>query len=231
MKKTMLLLFALVATLSASAQYYPDGRPIPPRHRHGNNRGYHRGSSFDQFSDTYFGFRLGMAVATVHSDAANLDGSDSRTGLDVGVVAGTRITNAAPLFFESGLSYTEKGGKGKYEGDKFTYRLQYLELPLLIKYKSPVARDIPIEPYAGGYLALGVGGKVKDYGKREAYSSFSNEKGSFRRFDGGLRIGCGASFDRLYVGMSYDVGLANVGHYDFEDTRTGSFNLHVGVTF
>ncbi len=230
MKKTMLLLLALAATLSASAQYYPDGRPIPPRHRYNNDRGY-RGSAFDHFNDTYFGLRLGMTVSTVHSDAANLNGSDSRTGLDVGVVAGTRITHAAPLYFESGLSYTEKGGKGKCDGDKFTYRLQYLELPLLIKYKYPVARDITIEPYAGGYLALGVGGKVKDYGKREAYSSFSDEKGSFRRFDGGLRLGCGASFNKLYVGLSYDVGLANVGHYDFEDTRTGSLNLHVGVTF
>lgn len=231
MKKTLLLLFALAATsLSASAQYYPDGRPIPPRHRYENNRGY-RGSSYNQFNDTYFGFRLGMAVATVHSDAANLDGSDSRTGLDVGFVAGTRITHSAPLYFESGLSYTEKGGKGRYDGSKFTYRLEYLELPLLIKYKYGITRDITIEPYAGGYLACGIGGKVKDYGKREAYSSFSDEKGSFRRFDGGIRIGCGASFDMLYVGMSYDVGLANVGHYDFEDTRTGSFNLHVGVTF
>ena len=230
MKKTMLLLLALVATLSASAQYYPDGRPIPPRHRYDNNRGHH-GSSYDRFNDSYFGFRLGMAVATVRSDAANLNGSDSRTGLDLGFVAGTRITRTAPLYFESGLSYIEKGGKGKYEGDKFTYRLEYLELPLLIKYKYDVARNISIEPYAGGYLALGVGGKVKDYGKREAYSSFSNEKGSFRRFDGGLRIGCGASFDKLYAGLSYDVGLANVGHYDFEDTRTGSLSLHVGVTF
>ena len=225
MKKTLLLLFALIVTLSASAQYYRNGRPIPPRHRYNNS------SAYSQLGDSYFGFRLGMAVATVHSDAANLDGSDSRTGRDVGFVAGTRITRSAPLYFESGLSYTEKGGKGRYEGDKFTYRLEYLELPLLIKYKYPVASDITIEPFAGGYLACGVGGKVKDYGKREAYSSFSNEMGSFRRFDGGIRLGCGASFDKLYVGMSYDVGLANVGHYDFEDKRTGSFNLNIGVTF
>lgn len=31
--------------------------------------------------------------------------------------------------------------------------------------------------------------------------------------------------------MSYDIGLANIDHYDFEDTRTGCFNLNVGVTF
>ena len=225
MKKTMLLILALVATLTASAQYYRNGRPIPPRHRYNNS------SAYSQLGDSYFGFRLGMAIATVNSDAPNLDGSDSRTGLDVGFVVGKRLMRTTPLYFETGLSYTEKGGKGNYEGDKFTYRLEYLELPLLIKYKYPVTPSITIEPFAGGYLSLGVGGKVKDYGKREAYSSFSDEMGSFRRFDGGIRLGCGASFDKLYLGMSYDVGLANVGHYDFEDTRTGSFNLNIGVTF
>lgn len=230
MKKIILLSLALVATLTASAQYYPEGRPIPPRHRYGNS--YNHRSSNNYFGDdTYYGFRLGLNVASVHSDAAILDGSDSRTGLDVGAVIGTRLTSAAPLYFETGLSYTEKGGKGTYQGDKFTYRLDYLELPLVLKYKYAVSPDVTIEPFAGGYLALGVGGKIKNYGAREAYSSFSDDNATFKRFDGGLRIGCGASFDMLYLGLSYDIGLANIGHDDFDDTRTGCLNLNIGVTF
>lgn len=230
MKKIILLSLALVATLTASAQYYPDGRPIPPRHRYGNS--YNNRASHNYLGeDTYYGFRLGLNVASVHSDAAILDGSDSRTGLDVGAVIGTRLTSAAPLYFETGLSYTEKGGKGTYQGNKFTYRLDYLELPLVLKYKYAVSPDVKIEPFAGGYLALGVGGKIKNYGAREAYSSFSDDDAAFKRFDGGLRIGCGASFDMLYLGLSYDIGLANIGHDDFDDTRTGCLNLNIGVTF
>ncbi|EGN56245.1 hypothetical protein PRBRB14_06370 [Hallella multisaccharivorax DSM 17128] len=230
MKKTFIFLLALISTLTASAQYYPNGRPIPPRHRYAYQHDRH--DAYTPFNDTYVGFRLGMTTATVHSDAAILDGSDPRTGLDIGIVAGTRLTYKVPLYFESGLSYTEKGGKGNYKGSKFTYRLEYLELPLVVKYKYALTPDIALEPFAGGYLALGVGGKIKDFGEREAYSSFSgDERASFRRFDGGLRLGCGASFNALYLGLSYDVGLANVGHYDFEDTRTGSLNLNIGVTF
>ena len=228
MKKIILLSLALIATLSASAQYYPTGRPIPPRHRYGYNSHRSSGSFLD---DTYYGFRLGLNVASVHSDAAILDGSDSRTGLDLGAVVGTRLTSSAPLYFETGLSYTEKGGKGTNGGNKFTYRLEYLEMPLVLKYKYAVAPDITIEPFAGGYLALGVGGKIKNYGAREAYSSFSSDDAAFKRFDGGLRIGCGASFDMLYLGLSYDIGLANIGHDDFDDTRTGCLNLNIGVTF
>lgn len=231
MKKFFLLSVAMLATVAASAQYYPDGRPIPPskRYKYYNDRsgGYRDRSP----QDTYYGFRLGMAVASVHSDAPILDGSDPKVGLDVGFAVGTRIVPRTPLFFETGLSYTEKGGKGEYQGSKFTYGLHYLELPLLLKYKYYATPDFSIEPFLGGYLAVGVGGKIKDYGNREAYSSFSDDQASFKRFDGGLRLGCGVSYDMLYLGLSYDIGLANVGHYDFEDTRTGSLNLNVGVTF
>lgn len=230
--KRLFLLFAagFLTAVSASAQYYPDGRPIPPSKRYGyyngrtdNRRGPH---------DTYYGFRIGMAIASVHSDAAILDGSDPKVGLDVGFVVGTRIAPpSTPLYFETGLSYTEKGGKGDYKGNKFTYGLDYLQLPLLLKYKFPVASETTIDPFVGGYLAVGVGGKIKDYGDREAYSSFGSDQASFKRFDGGIRLGCNLNYNILTVGLSYDIGLANVGHYDFEDTRTGALNLNVGVTF
>lgn len=231
MKKLFFICMAVLTTTSASAQYYPDGRPIPPSKRYAYQRNRSNNTRCCDYKDTYFGFRLGMAVASVHSDAAILDGSNPRVGLDVGVVVGTKIVPNTPLYFESGLSYTEKGGKGDYQGSKFTYSLDYLELPLLLKYKAAVAPDVTIDPFIGGYLALGVGGKIKDYGEREAYSSFGSDKASFKRFDGGIRLGCGLSYNMLSLGISYDIGLANVGHYDFEDTRTGSLNLNVGVTF
>lgn len=235
MKKVLILCLCALATLSASAQYYPDGRPIPPSKRYG----YHNNGYCHDDGDSYYGFRIGMAVASVHSDAAILDGSDPKVGLDVGFVYGTRLVPNTPLYFQTGLSYTEKGGKGDItytsgevtKNAKFTYSLDYLELPLLLKYKAAVAPGVTIDPYVGGFLAVGVGGKIKNYGDREAYSSFGSDKASFKRFDGGIRLGCDFNYNLLTLGVSYDIGLANVGHYDFEDTRTGSLNLNVGVTF
>lgn len=87
----------------------------------------------------------------------------------MGFVIGTQLTRTAPLFFETGLSYTEKGGKSDYQGGKFAYSLNYLEMPLLLKYKYYAGPDVSIEPFLGGYLAVGVrGGKIKDYGERQA---------------------------------------------------------------
>lgn len=88
-----------------------------------------------------------------------------------------------------------------------------------------------MEPFFGGYLACGIAGKIKDYNNREAYSSFGDEDDTFNRFDGGLRFGCGVSYQMLYLEASYDLGLANVGKDRFDDARNRCFNLTVGVNF
>lgn len=57
---------------------------------------------------------------------------------------------------------------------------------MIVKYKIPIADKIAVEPFLGGYLACGVGGKIKDFNNREAYNSFNskNANAAFNRFDG-----------------------------------------------
>ena len=162
------------------------------------------------------------------SDDPYLDGGNSQSGLNVGAVAGIQITPMMPLFFETGLEYAEKGGKGD-NGNKFTFDLNYLEVPLTLKYSAQVAPATAVEPFIGGYLACGVGGKIKDFGNRAAYSSFSD--GGFKRFDGGIRVGCGLAYEMLYAEIGYDFGLANIGDDYFNDTHNGAFFANIGINF
>jgi len=90
-------------------------------------------------------------------------------------------------------------------------------------------RSFSIQPYVGGYLALGVAGKIKDFGHRQAYSSYDNE--GFQRFDGGIRIGCGVQYDFVYAELGYDFGLSNISHDYFDTSRTGTFFATVGFNF
>jgi len=225
MKKNITIMLLALAALSqpASAQYH--GR-YPRAYLEGRPR-----TTTNHFarSDTYYGFRIGITGATVNSDDARLDGGSMKSGLNVGFVAGFQLTPSTPLYFETGLSYTEKGGKGKYQGSKFTYSLDYLEVPLLMKYRVPLLPDVTIDPFLGGYLALGVGGKIKDYGEREAYSSFSDN--NFNRFDGGLRVGIGAQFSLLYVELGYDHGLANICGDSFDESHTRTIFANIGINF
>ena len=170
-----------------------------------------------------------MTCASSSSDSPSLNGSSVKTGLNIGVAAGTQLTYRAPLFLETGLYYSQKGGKSGSGEGKFTYDLNYLKVPLLIKYKHFVGNQTSIQPYAGGYLAVGTDGDIKNYGSRTAFSSFDN--GYFNRFDGGLKIGCGVGFNMLYLDASYDIGLANIGQDNFNDTHNGCFTINLGVNF
>ena len=221
MKRILIVLMSLVLAWPALAQY---GRPryySRPPVVHSPHRTY---------TDVYYGLRIGAAFATVNSDDRYLDGGSMKTGLDVGAVVGFQVAYRSPVYFETGLSYIEKGGKGHYEGAKFSYSLDYLEVPLVMKYMIDVDRMFSIQPYVGGYLALGVAGKIKDFGHRQAYSSFDSKEG-FQRFDGGIRIGCGIQYDFVYAELGYDFGLSNISHDYFDTSRTGALFATVGFNF
>ena len=224
------LLATLLASMPANAQMRPRRGYTPPAPRYGVRPSPSR--SYGYAPNVYYGFRFGLSASHINSDAPSLDGSTSKTGLNVGAVVGIQLAPHAPMFFETGLTYSEKGGKGKLSGDKFSIGLNYLEVPLVLKYSAQIAPATAVEPFVGGYLACGVGGKVKDYGAREAFSSFDDRYGAnFKRFDGGVRVGCGLAWEMLYAEAGYDFGLSNIGDNAFDDTHNGAFFLNVGVNF
>lgn len=225
MKKNIILMaLALIVTLPSSAQYRPYGgyrrpytRPAAPARR----------SYGEPF--VYYGFRVGATGSTVKSDDPYLDGGTMKSGFNAGLTLGVMLSPTTPLFFETGLQYTEKGGKGTYNGNKTTYQLNYIEVPLVVKYQYKIDNNIAITPFLGGYVAGGVGGNIKDVNSRYAESSFADR--NFRRFDGGLRVGCGLMLDMFYLEAGYDAGLANISNDSFDSSHTGSFFANVGINF
>lgn len=217
-----------MSATTVSAQAYTQSRYYNERtgHLDYSNRGR---DSFFGNGAYYYGLRIGPSFSTVNSDDKTLDGGSSQTGLSLGAVAGFPLTDRGPLYLETGLFYNEKGGKTTYEGKKMTYDLNYLEVPITVKYVVDVDGNFSVQPFAGGYLACGVGGKIRNYGDRMLASSFSSQY--FKRFDAGLRLGCGIGYDMFYADLSYDLGLANICHDEFDRSHNGSLSLTVGVNF
>lgn len=229
MKKIIVMALAAVCTLSASAQSYRESRYYnnrTDRLDYGSRR-YLGGGT--RLGDTYYGLRIGPSFSTVNSDDSRLDGGDSQVGLNVGAVVGLPLSDRLPLYFETGLYYTEKGGKKDLGSKKMTYDLNYLEVPLTVKYIYNVDPHFSIQPLFGGYLACGVGGKIKNFEDRAAQNSFSED--NFKRFDGGLRLGCGVAYDLFYADITYDIGLANICHDTFDTSHNGCLTLNFGVNF
>lgn len=230
MKKIILsIMAALFLSLPVAAQSYTKSKYYNPntgRLDYGLQVG----------NETYYGLRLGPAFSTVNSDISALDGNKSHAGLNLGAVIGASLSNSVPLYLESGLFYIEKGGKKKVidrtdeaYGTKIVYNLNYLEVPIAVKYKINIDDDFAVQPFAGGYLAMGIGGKIKNYSTRQVRSSFTSD--NFRRFDGGLRLGCGVSYDLFYADLSWDIGLANVCHDSFDSSHNSSVQINFGVNF
>ena len=209
MKKAITLLMAVALAMPTFAQV----RKTTDRFNHSN-------------LEQYYGLRLGLNMASLSSDDAAID-SDSRTGLSFGAVYGLQLATDTPVWLEAGAFYSEKGGKINFQGDKVTTRLSYLQVPVVVKYSFDVYENLYVQPLLGGYLSLGLGGKIKDYGEHEASASFD----TFNRFDGGLRIGCGVEYQMVYAELGFDFGLADISKDDFDSTHTRNFFINVGVNF
>lgn len=225
MKKLFTLIMAVAIAMPTFAQF-GGSRRTKDRFNHSN-------------VEQYYGLRLGYNIASINSNDASID-MNSYGGFAFGGVYGLQLANSTPIWLEAGLFYSEKGGKDENKltvvnnngvltemTQKVTTRLMYLQAPIVIKYAFDVADDFYVQPFLGGYLGLGIGGKTKLYGSRETHDSFDK----FNRFDGGLRIGCGAEYQMVYAEMGFDFGIANISDDDFSTARNQSFFINVGVNF
>lgn len=228
MKKILIAMLSMMLSVPVMAQYGPRRPHYRPPVRH--HYGYTTVAATSYHSspiDIYYGMRVGAAFSTVNSDDRYLDGGTMRTGLNVGAVVGFQVAPSAPVYFETGLSYIEKGGTGHVNGDKFTYSLNYLEVPFVLKYQLCVDDMFSVQPFLGGYVAAGIDGRIKDFGNRHAYSSFDDD--GFKRFDAGIKLGCGLQYNFLYAEVGYDFGLSNISRDYFDTSRTGSLFATIGV--
>lgn len=171
----------------------------------------------------YYGVRLGANFASISGDKT--DDAKTKTGFNLGGVVGLRVSETTPLFLESGLYYTQRGAKG--DGD-YKLNLNYLEIPVLIKYGFQATEDISVLPYVGPYFSMGIAGKIK--GEGDSVGSFSDE-GGYNRPDMGFKIGCGAEYNMLYAEIGYQFGVANIYDSDKISQHGNALFFNIGVNF
>ncbi len=178
-------------------------------------------------SSLYYGIRLGMNMATLTGDSP-IDGT--RIGLNFGGTVGLRASDTTPIFLESGLYFSGSGASK----DKSSISLNYLEIPILIKYGVQLSDDIALLPFVGPAFRYGLfGGKWKTSGLGKT-DSFGD--GKFSRADVGIKLGCGAEYNKLYAEMGYQFGITNIADWqlvngDDASAHNGAFFFNLGVNF
>lgn len=199
--------------------------------------------------ERYYGFRVGYNSASLRFTNDDVSG-DATSGLNFGFIMGYPLGETA-VVFEPGILYTVKGGKTHDNIRKSEVHMHGLEVPFVMKYsiEVPASTDVFVQPFFGGFFGLGLGGKIKHEdpsdpvveNRRQKVGTFSNR---FKRFDAGLRMGCGVNIDFFYFELAYDLGLANLGQdsksfqnlypkFDSWDdkARTGCLSVGFGVNF
>lgn len=204
MKRFFMAIAAVILTAPAFAQFSSGGFELDKQ-------------------NLYYGARIGMTSAGINGTHMG-----NKIGMTLGGVIGLRCSDSTPVFLESGLYYTERGAK---EGGH-KYSLNYLEIPVLIKYGVKATDDIAILPYVGPYFAVGISGKEKGIydtnGQKYSPSSYN----TFKHPDVGFKLGCGIEYNKLYLELGYQIGVTNIAKQDDAfSAHNCAFFANFGVNF
>jgi Outer membrane protein beta-barrel domain len=139
-------------------------------------------------------------------------------GYCAGVLVGVPFANH--LLFESGLLYAAKGSSRDFEYNNSTVSQQfnYIQLPLQLKH---IAQNGKLHFFfqGGAYLGMALNGKRKITQRPVGAAAESSSEDlsfgdapedTYKRLDYGLTSGFGIQIRAWDLGLTYDLGLANI---------------------
>ena len=178
------------------------------------------------------GVRAGFNVSKLAVSVEDMGISTGwRTGFHFAVSDQVLLTQRLPLYLETGVDFSSRGGKialAQYgEVYRTTPRPFYLQVPLLFNYHFNIRNLLTIQPFAGIYGGVGLRGRMEfdDLGKEELFG----DRGMLYRLDFGIRAGVGFVVKRIYLGISYDIGCMNQfrnGSFFSYESRTRAIEIH-----
>ncbi len=178
---------------------------------------FHSGGFTLDEENIYWGARIGIAFGGISGD---IETDEGRTGMTLAGIVGLRVTENAPVFLESGLYYTERGGN-KLKGPAnlnlagHDAHLNYLEIPALIKYGISLDDEVAFLPFIGPYLGMGISGDYKFMKHPEM----------------GFKIGCGVEWNNLYAEALYQFGVTDIADPDQFSSHGHALGINFGINF
>lgn len=185
------------------------------------------------------GVRAGIGIASMRG---NVGFDESVVRFQAGISYEYKFTKHWGL--ETGIYLHTKGGADTRieEMRRITTKMDlwYLQFPLVCNFHIPIGK-FGIVPFAGFYVSHCLKGTVtaKALGDSSSWIDDNGKGKALRRFDAGMRLGCGFTYGHLSLSLGYDLGLSNIaskyyyyGMYKPSWKRhTGSFDITVGWTF
>ena len=188
-----------------------------------------RGSNGSQI-----GIKGGVNFSDLYTE--NADNSKMITGFNIGVFSKLQISDN--FAFQPELYFTTKGAEVTYNNafvnGTARFRLDYLEIPLLLVVNVTDNFNIHVGPYAAYLLS----GTVKNQSNVTLFNFEDNiDTRDYNRLDAGIAAGAGFDFRSVSFGARFNYGLTKVGKdktydgttYRFPDGNNGVLSFYMSV--
>lgn len=180
------------------------------------------------------GVRAGLELSYIRATGEYVYGTTNpRSGFRFGVSDQVLLWRGIPLYVETGVHFSSRGGR--FNGVSF--RPMYLQLPLLATWRFRLGERVSIRPYAGVCYDVGIGGKART---SEGWDDLFGSSGFIRRSDLTLRAGAEVSWRRICLSASFDAGSLNLIRPEYqtpllpagiERLHSRSFTFCIGYDF
>jgi len=208
------------------------------------------GGSFTNTGGLYVKGGLNLANVSTSSDGS-VNSAKTRASFNAGLMGDIPLANVLSL--QIGAEFTGKGSKAQYNSSfysgMYTFRPYYVEVPVNLVVKIPIAPGAAITLGAGGYGAIGVAGKYETEATSVAGSGTSTQNikwtdsgdittgsedgsgaGVLRRYDFGLNFLGGVELGPAQISVNYGMGLTKLAsdannNNDNDKNRVWSLNL------
>jgi opacity protein-like surface antigen len=150
-----------------------------------------------------------------------------RAAFGLGVVVDRQLMDNLDLHMEP--MYLQKGAKVSETGFSASFKVNYFELPVMIRYSVPL--DLPVMPYAMAGPSVGLLAKAKyDSGENEQDATDETRKIDFSAgFGAGVQIPEGNRM--LFAEVRYLLGFVNINNQSDESTvKNRGLQILVGIT-
>jgi len=171
-----------------------------------------------------FGPRVGFNLTSMHESVGehiSLSG-DFKPGFQIGIVADIAVLGKR-LSVQPGLLFAQQGARFQMPIQD-NIRLNYLQVPINLQLGFETGDNHRFLLQAGPYLGFALGGTRTRNARTVVVGSRDDE---VRLFDFGVGFGIGVHVYRVQVGISYNLGIANISNVSRTTTTNNGFAFTV----
>ncbi|MEO6069772.1 MAG: porin family protein [Chitinophagaceae bacterium] len=174
---------------------------------------------FAQSHPPIIGVKGGVNVSTWNVTGSAQDQIKSRLGYHLGLIAHTHLSTQVALQPE--LQFSSQGAKQNVNGQEYVYRMNYLNIPIMLQYMFDNGFRLEAGPQIGFLI------NAKDIAPN---GGEVNSTKDYKTVDAGLGLGINyLTYSGIGVGARYIFGLSDIN--DIGVNKTQNRNLQLSLFY